>query len=67
MRYWPTFFLVDTENNDDLVPADPDQFLDRPDAASGEFGEEDHALDVIVFELRARVQSAGRPVAVKGV
>jgi hypothetical protein len=50
-----TFFLVDTENDDDLVPADPDEFLDRPDAASGEFGEEDHALDVIVFELCARI------------
>ena len=55
MRYLRTFFLVDTENDDDLVPADPDEFLDRPNAASGEFREEDHALDIIVFELCVRI------------
>ena len=60
-----TLFLVDTENDDNLIPANPDKFLDGPDAASGEFGEEDHALDVIVFELCGKIQSAGRSVAIK--
>ena len=55
MRYLPTLFLVDTENDDDLVSADPDEFLDRSDAASGEFGEKDHALYVVVFELCASI------------
>jgi hypothetical protein len=47
-----TFLGVDTENCDDLVPADADELVDGPDAPPGEFGALDHALDVVVLEQR---------------
>jgi hypothetical protein len=31
-----TFFFVHAQDDDDLVPADSDQLLDRPDATAGE-------------------------------
>lgn len=31
-----TFFFVNAQYHDDLVPTDPDQLLDGPDAATGE-------------------------------
>ena len=55
MRRWVgnfvTFFLVHAQDDDDLVPADSDQLLDRSDAATREFREQDHSLDVIILEL----------------
>jgi hypothetical protein len=39
MRYFVTFFFVHAQDDDDFVPADPDQLLDRSDATTGEFRE----------------------------
>ena len=46
-----TFFLVHAQDDDDLVPADSDQLLDRSDTTTGEFREQDHSFDVVVLEL----------------
>lgn len=50
---WRTLLLVDTEDDDDLVPADPDELLDAPDAAARELREQNHALDIVILELWA--------------
>lgn len=36
--------LVDSEHDDDLVPSDTDELLDRSDTSSGQFGKQDHAI-----------------------
>lgn len=46
-----TLFLVHAQDDDDLVPADSDQLLDRSDATTREFREQDHSLDVVILEL----------------
>jgi len=49
---------VDTEHDGGLLAADLDEGGDGADAAAGELGEEDHALDVVVLEqgdVRAHV------------
>jgi hypothetical protein len=48
-RWFFTFFLVDTEDDDDLVSPDSDELLDGPYSPTREFREEDHALCVIVL------------------
>jgi hypothetical protein len=45
-----TFLLVHAEHNDDLVATDSDKLLDTADTPSREFGEQDHAIDVVVLE-----------------
>ena len=45
-----TLLLVDSEHDDDLIAADSDELLDRPNTTSGKFGEENHAVDVVVLE-----------------
>lgn len=45
-----TFLLVNSEDNDDLIAPNSDELLDTSDTSSGQFGEEDHAIDVVVFE-----------------
>jgi hypothetical protein len=45
-----TLLLVDTQYDDDFVASDSDEFVDTSDPPSGEFGEEDHAFDVVVLE-----------------
>ena len=44
--------LVDAEHHDGLDAADLDEAADAPNAAAGELGEENHALDVVVLEER---------------
>ena len=46
-----TLLLVYTEDDDDFVPADTDEFLDRSDTSPRELREQDHSLDVVVFKL----------------
>ena len=43
-------FFVNAEDDDDFIAADTDEFLDGSDAPPGELREEDHAVDVVVFE-----------------
>lgn len=45
-----TFFLVHTQDYDNLVAADSDQLLNAANATSGEFRKEDHSIDIVVFE-----------------
>jgi hypothetical protein len=45
-----TFLLVHTQHNDNLVTPNADELLDTTDTTSREFGEQDHAIDVVVFE-----------------
>jgi hypothetical protein len=45
-----TLLFVDSENDDDLVAPNANKLLDGADAAAGELGEEDHALDAVVLE-----------------
>src|ERR1700761_8719314 len=45
-----TLLLVDSEDNHHLVLADTDELLDRTDTTSGQFTEQDHALNVVVLE-----------------
>ena len=49
-----TLLLVYTEDDDDFVPADTDEFLDRSDTSPRELREQDHPLDVVVFKLLVR-------------
>jgi hypothetical protein len=49
-RMLPTLLLVNSEDNDDLIAADSDELLNTSDTSSGQFGEKDHAIDVVVFE-----------------
>ena len=46
-----TLLLVYTEDDDDFVPADTNEFLDRSDTSPRELREQDHPLDVVVFKL----------------
>lgn len=45
-----TLLLVDTEDDHDLVAPHADELLDTADTSSGQLGEENHAVDVIVLE-----------------
>ena len=45
-----TLLLVHTKNHDDFVPANADELLYTSDTSSRQFGEQDHSVDVIVFE-----------------
>ena len=45
-----TLLLVDSQNNDNLISSDADQLLDTSDTSSGQFAEQDHAVDVVVFK-----------------
>lgn len=45
-----TLFLIDSENNNNLISPDSDQLLDTSDTTSGQLGQENHAIDVVVFE-----------------
>ena len=60
-----TLLLVDTEDDDDFVAADADEFLDGADAPPRELGEQDHALDVVVLELQ-RARSCVGARAIRG-
>lgn len=41
------FVLVHPENDHDFVASDADELLDTSDTTSREFGEENHAIDVV--------------------
>jgi hypothetical protein len=47
---WLTFLLVHSEDDDNLVAADSDEFLDTTYTPSREFAKQDHAVDVVVLE-----------------
>jgi hypothetical protein len=53
-----TLLLVDSHDDDNLVPSNPDQLLNGPNAPPREFGKKNHALDVVVFELLRSNRSA---------
>ena len=42
--------LVDTEHDDDLVATDTDELLDTTNTSARQFGEQDHAVDVVILE-----------------
>ena len=42
-----TLLLVDPENNHDLIASDADELLDTSDTPTGQFAEQDHAVDVV--------------------
>ena len=46
-----TLFLVHTEDDDDFIAADTDELLDRSDTSPRKLREQDHTLDVVIFEL----------------
>lgn len=46
----PTLLLVYSKNDHHFVSADPDELLDTSDTTTGQFGEEDHAVNVVVLE-----------------
>jgi hypothetical protein len=50
MKRLLTLLLVHSEHNNDLVASNSDQLLDTSDTSSGEFGQQDHAVNVVVFE-----------------
>ena len=50
-RLQPTLLLVYTHYHDNFIPAYADELLDGSDTAAREFREQDHPLDIIVFEL----------------
>lgn len=52
LRGWEglTFFLVDTKHDHNLVASDTDELLDTTNTSSRQFGEQDHSVDVVVFE-----------------
>lgn len=45
-----TLVLINTHDNNDLVPAHADELLDRPDTAAGQLRKHDHALGIVVLE-----------------
>jgi hypothetical protein len=45
-----TLLLVYTEHDHHLIATNADKLLDTTDTSSREFGEEDHSIDIIVFE-----------------
>ena len=47
-----TLILVATQHDDDLVPADTDELVDRTNTTARELRQQDHALDVVVLEQR---------------
>ena len=51
-----TLLLVDTEDDDDLVPAHTDELLDRSDTSPRELRQKDHALCVVIFKLLGRTR-----------
>lgn len=42
--------LVDTEHNDDLVTSDTDELLNGTNTSARKFGEQNHAVNVVVFK-----------------
>ena len=45
-----TLLLIHTEHDDDLVTANTDELLDTADTSARQFGEQDHAVDVVMFQ-----------------
>ncbi len=45
-----TLFLVDSQNHDDLISANSDEFLDGSNTSARQLREQDHAVDIIVLE-----------------
>lgn len=42
--------LVHTKHDDDLVTADTNKLLDTADTSARQFGEQNHAVDVVILE-----------------
>ena len=49
-----TLVRVNPHDDDDLVPSDSNELLYRSDTSSGQLGQQDHSLNVVVFELMTR-------------
>lgn len=45
-----TLLLVNPQHNNNLVPANSDQLLDGSDTSSRQLGQQNHAINVVVFE-----------------
>lgn len=45
-----TFLLVHTKNDHDFVSPDSDELLDTSDTSSRQLGEENHAINVVIFQ-----------------
>lgn len=45
-----TLLFVDPQYDHNFVPPHSDELLDTPDTSAGQFAEQDHAVDVVVFE-----------------
>lgn len=45
-----TLLLVDTQNHDDLIATNTDELLDTSNTSSRQFGEEDHSVNIVVFQ-----------------
>lgn len=54
-----TFLLVHPQRNDDLVAPNANQFLYTSDTSSGELREQNHAFNVVVFELHSVFNGSG--------
>jgi hypothetical protein len=50
IQWFLTFLLVHSQNDNHLVAANSDELLDTSDTASGELREENHAIDIVIFE-----------------
>ena len=42
--------MVNSQYDDDFISPNSDEFVDASDSSSGEFTEENHSFDVVVFE-----------------
>ena len=50
-RYSLTLLLVHTKHYHNLIPSHTNKFLNRTNTSSGQLGEQNHSLDVVIFEL----------------
>ena len=49
-----TLLFVNSEDNDNFISVDTNKFLDRTNTSSGQFGQQNHSLSVIVFKLETQ-------------
>jgi len=47
-----TLVRVHSHDNDNFVSADSDELLDRSNTSSRQLRQQDHSLDIVVFELK---------------
>jgi hypothetical protein len=46
-----TLLLVHTEHDDNLIPPNANELLNRPDSSPRKLREQDHSFNVVILEL----------------